>query len=100
LESPVRQAQLKILVEGSEAAIELALAQADEPEVRYLGWMITKILGDDFETNGSGEVQIAEDTAADRIIRLDDPEMRHGRKSAAPNSAATKRPPVGIRNYE
>jgi hypothetical protein len=79
----VRQAQLKILVEDSEAALELALAQADDPEVRSLGWMIAKILGDDVETNGSGEPQIAEGTAAERFISIEDPEMRHGRKSAA-----------------
>lgn len=79
----VRQAQLKILVEDSEAALDLALAQADDPEVRSLGWMIAKILGDDVEPNGSGEPQIAEGTAAERIISLEDPDMRHGRKSAA-----------------
>jgi hypothetical protein len=79
----VRQAQLKILVEDSEAALELALAQADDPEVRSLGWMIAKILGDDVETSGGGEPQIAEGTATDRIISIEDPEMRHGRKSAA-----------------
>jgi hypothetical protein len=79
----VRQAQLKILVADSETALDLALAQTDDPEVRSLGWMIAKILGDDVETNGSGEAQIAEGTAADRIISLEDPEMRHGRKSAA-----------------
>jgi len=78
-----RQAQLKILVEDSEAALELALAQADDPQVRSLGWMIAKILGDDVEIDGSGEPQIAEGTAADRIISVEDPEMRHGRKSAA-----------------
>jgi len=79
----VRQAQLKILVEDSEAALELALTQTDDVEVRRLGWMLAKILGDDVETNGSGEPQIAEGTAAERIISLEDPAMRHGRKSAA-----------------
>lgn len=79
----VRQAQLKILVADSEAALDLALAQADDPEVRSLGWMIAKILGDDVETNDRGEAQIAEGTAADRLISLEDPDMRHGRKSAA-----------------
>jgi hypothetical protein len=79
----VRQAQLKILVEDSEAALELALSQGDDPDVRSLGWMIAKILGDDVEVNGSGEAQISEGTAAERIISLEDPEMRHGRKSAA-----------------
>jgi len=79
----VRQAQLKTLVEDSEAALELALAQTDDAEVRSLGWMIAKILGDDVETDHSGQSQIAEGTAADRLISLEDPEMRHGRKSAA-----------------
>lgn len=79
----VRQAQLKILVADSEAALDLALAQTDDAEVRSLGWMIAKILGDDVETNDRGEVQIAEGTATDRLISLEDPAMRHGRKSAA-----------------
>jgi len=79
----VRQAQLKILVTDSEAALNLALAQTDDAEVRRLGWMIAKILGDDVETNGRGEPQIAEGTATDRLISLEDPDMRHGRKSAA-----------------
>jgi hypothetical protein len=79
----VRQAQLQILVADSEAALELALGQSEDPEVRSLGWLIAKILGDDLEVTASGESQIAEGTAADRIISLHDPEMRHGRKSAA-----------------
>jgi hypothetical protein len=78
-----RQEQLKILVADSEAALELALTQTEDPEVRSLGWMIAKILGDDVETGAGGELQIAEGAAADRVISLEDPEMRHGRKSAA-----------------
>ena len=45
--------------------------------------MIARILGDDVEIDGSGEPQLAEGTATDRIISIEDSEMRHGRKSAA-----------------
>ena len=40
-----RNAQLKVLVTDSEAALELALQQIEDPEIRSLGWMINKILG-------------------------------------------------------
>jgi hypothetical protein len=55
----------------------------DDEEVRALGWLLTKILGDDVEEDDTGTVQIAEGTASDRVISITDPEMRHGRKSAA-----------------
>jgi hypothetical protein len=45
--------------------------------------MLAKILGDDIERNGRGEPHIAAGPAADRLISLEDPEMHHGRKSAA-----------------
>ena len=79
----VRHAQLQKLVADSEAALDLALAQTDDPEVRGLGWLIAKILGDDIDITDTGEHQIADGTAADRILSLNDPAMRHGRKSAA-----------------
>lgn len=41
-----RQAQLKALVEDAEAVLDLAVCQADDEEVRSLGWMLSKILGD------------------------------------------------------
>jgi hypothetical protein len=79
----VRQAQLQRLVADSEATLDLALAQADDPDVRGLGWLIAKILGDDIDTADTGEHQIAEGTAPDRLLSLTDPAMRHGHKSVA-----------------
>lgn len=78
-----RNAQLKTLVEDSQAVLELALEQMDDPEVRSLGWMISKIIGDDVEQTPEGGRKIRKGTAADRIISLYDTEMRHGRKSAS-----------------
>lgn len=78
-----RNAQLKALVADSEAVLELGMAEQENAEVRSLGWMLTKILGDDVEHTPQGGCQIGEGTAPDRIISLNDPEMRHGRKSFA-----------------
>lgn len=78
-----RQAQLQVLVADAEAALELALEQSDDDEVRFLGWLLTKILGDDLVTDEQGQSQIGQGTAPDRIISLTEPEMRHGRKSKA-----------------
>ena len=77
-----RLAQLQMLVADAEAALELAMEQSDD-EVRYLGWLLTKILGDDLETDEQGQSKIGQGTAPDRIISLTEPEMRHGRKSKA-----------------
>jgi transposase len=78
-----RAVQLKALVEDTEAALELAMEQDDEVEVRAIGWLLTKILGDDVDTDEHGNSQLGEGTAPDRIISVTDPEMRHGRKSSA-----------------
>ena len=78
-----RAAQLKVLVEDTEAALELAMDQDEDVEVRTIGWLLTKILGDDLVTDEQGNPQIGEGTAPDRIISLTEPEMRHGRKSSA-----------------
>ena len=78
-----RMAQLKVLVQDTEAALELALGQADDEEVRTIGWLLAKILGDDVETDPQGDPHIAQGTAPDRIISTTDRQMRHGRKSSA-----------------
>ena len=70
-------------MQDAEAVLDLALAQADDPDVRAAAWLLTKILGDDVTTDETGEPQIGEGTAPDRIVSLTDLEMRHGRKSAA-----------------
>jgi len=82
-DSAKRSAQLKVLVDDSEAALELALQQIEDPEIRSLGWTISKILGDDVEHTPEGGCKIGKGTAPDRFISLQDPEMRHGRKSAS-----------------
>jgi len=78
-----RAAQLKVLAADAHAALELALAESDDAEVRAAGWLLTKILGDDLVTDEHGEPQIGRGVAPDRVISLTDPDMRHGHKSAA-----------------
>lgn len=78
-----RAAQLQVLVEDAEAALDLAAEQSDDADVRSIGWLLTKILGDDIITDAQGHVQIGEGTAPGRILSITDPEMRHGRKSKA-----------------
>ena len=78
-----RAAQLQVLVQDAEAALDLAVEHRDDAEVRAIAWLLSKIMGDDLEQDESGNAQIAQGTAPDRIISLTDPEMRHGRKSSA-----------------
>ncbi len=78
-----RAAQLQVLVRDAEAVLDLAEQHADDAEVRSAAWMLAKILGDDVATGEQGNPQIAKGVAEDRIISVTDPEMRHGRKSAA-----------------
>jgi hypothetical protein len=78
-----RAAQSKVLVRDAEAALDLALQQADDPDVRAAAWLLTKILGDDLATDEAGDPQIGQGVAEDRIVSLTDTEMRHGRKSAS-----------------
>jgi transposase len=78
-----RAAQLQVLFDDAEAVLTLAAEQIDNDEVRYLGWLLTKILGDDLVANDQGQAQIGQGTATDRIISVTDAQMRHGRKSSA-----------------
>jgi transposase len=78
-----RAVQLKVVVGDTEAALELAMEAQDDVEVRTIGWLLTKILGDDVVTDEQGTPHIGEGTAPDRIISLTEPQMRHGRKSSA-----------------
>jgi transposase len=78
-----RAAQLKNLVADAEAALELATHHSDDAEVRGIGWLLTKILGDDVTTDEQGDPHLGEGTAPDRIVSVTDPQMRHGRKSKA-----------------
>lgn len=78
-----RLSQLQGLVIDAEAALELVTPEIDNDEVRLTGWLLTKILGDDIEPDEQGRPRLAEGTAEDRVISMTEPEMRHGRKSAA-----------------
>lgn len=78
-----RAAQLQVLVQDAEATLDLATEQADDPEVRSTGWLLTKILGDDVVTNEHGQPQIGKGTAPARLLSLTEPEMQHGHKSKA-----------------
>lgn len=78
-----RAAELKVLVHAVESTLELASEHLDDPEVCTLGWVLTKILGDDLVNDERGNPQIAQGTAPDRIISMTELDMRHGRKSAA-----------------
>ncbi len=76
-----RAAQLQVLFQDAEAAVDLAAEHSDDADVRTSGWLLVKILGDDLELDDQGQPQIAHGTALDRIISITDAEMRHGRKS-------------------
>ena len=78
-----RAAQLQVLAADAEAALDAILPDCDDAEVRAMGWLLTKILGDDLVTDVQGQVQLGEGTAPERIISITDAEMHHGRKSAA-----------------
>jgi transposase len=78
-----RLRHLQVLVEDVETALDLVAEESDNDEVRYLGWLLTKILGDDVVTDEDGQSQIGQGTAPDRIISITEPDMRHGRKSKA-----------------
>jgi len=78
-----RKGHLQELVADARAALDLALAHAEDEEVRGLGWMLTKIIGDDICFNEEGEAEIARGVAPDRIISVTDPSLRHGRKSSS-----------------
>lgn len=78
-----RAAQLQVLFDDAEAVLELAAEHIDDDEVRSLGWLLTKILGDDLVVNDQGRAQLGQGTATERIISITDPQMRHGRKSSA-----------------
>jgi hypothetical protein len=78
-----RSAQLKVLVTDSEATLELALEKLEDPEIRSLGWMISKILGNDVEHTPEGGCKVRKGTAPNLFISIYDTEMQHGRKSAS-----------------
>ena len=62
-----RSAQLQVLCQDAELALDLAAEANDDADVRAIGWLLTKILGYDLELDDEGQAQIAQGTAADRI---------------------------------
>jgi hypothetical protein len=42
-----RAAQLAVLVQDCETALELAVEHSDNDDVRTTGWLLSKVLGDD-----------------------------------------------------
>lgn len=86
-----RQALLKQLVDDARASLQLSqgFAVSTPPngpaDETVPGWVavLTKIVGDDVVTDDRGQPQLRQGVAPDRIISATDPEMRHGRKSAA-----------------
>ncbi len=78
-----RAAQLQVLVADVEAGLQLAQEHTDQEPVREIGWLLTKILGDDVVTDEHGDPQRGEGTAPDRVLSVTDPEMRRGHKSKA-----------------
>jgi hypothetical protein len=78
-----RAAQLQVLYQDAELALDLVAEAGDDAEARVTGWLLAKILGDDVELDDEGRAQIAEGTAPDRIVSFTEPEMRHGHKSSS-----------------
>ncbi len=72
-----------MLVTDCETVLDLATEKIENPEVRTLGWTLSKILGDDVEQTPEGGRKIRQGSASNRFISLVDTEMRHGRKSAS-----------------
>jgi hypothetical protein len=82
-----RVKELGKLVRDADTALGLAREHCENTDecgdVRSIGWLLTKILGDDVVVGADGESEIGEGVARDRMMSWTDPEMRHGRKSAS-----------------
>ena len=59
-----RTTQLQVLFEDAEAVLGLAAEQMDDEEVRYRGWLLTEILGDDLIVDEQDPAQIGIGTAS------------------------------------
>src|SRR6266540_100192 len=77
----VRRAELRRMVEASRRRLA---AVADRPEAARAAAMLGAIVDQDVEIDPeTGEPRIRRGVAAERIVSVTDPEMRHGRKSAS-----------------
>ena len=88
-DTKARQALLGQLVEDAERVLELARrvrggcapgSEADEELVKA-SEVLGQVLAQDVERKPEGEVGIRQGTSAERVCSVNDPEMRHGRKS-------------------
>jgi hypothetical protein len=77
-----RKAHLGELVAAGMALLAEA-AGVDDPAVSEAVDLLAQVIDQDVEAGESGEAQIRQGVAPDRVISHSDPEMRHGRKSAS-----------------
>ena len=78
-----RHALLQDLV-ADAATLTAWAGQAAHPEaVRQAGAVLATVATQDVTTDPDGTVHIAQQVAADRVLSVTDPEMRHGRKSSS-----------------
>jgi len=77
-----RKAHLAELVAAGMALLVEA-AGIDDPAVSEPAELLAQVIDQDVEADDSGDPQIRQGVARDRVISHSDPEMRHGRKSAS-----------------
>jgi len=77
-----RKAHLGELVAAGMALLAEAAA-IDDPAVAEPAELLAQVIDQDVEPDDSGDPQIRQGVARDRVISHSDPEMRHGRKSAS-----------------
>jgi transposase len=77
-----RRAHLGELVAAGMALLVEA-AGIEDPAVAEPAELLAQVIDQDIETDDSGDPQIRQGVAPDRVISHSDPEMRHGRKSAS-----------------
>jgi IS5 family transposase len=82
-----RQALLQELVGDARRAVEVVRQVLGEgggdPSVAEAADLLARVVEQDIEPAGEAEVQIRQGVAADRIVSVTDPEMRHGRKTSS-----------------
>lgn len=65
-----RVAQLNVLFQDAEAALELATEQIDHADVLSTAWLLVKIMGDDLEQDDQGQPQIDEDACPGCVLAV------------------------------
>jgi hypothetical protein len=77
-----RKAHLGELVAAGMALL-VEVAGIDDPAVAEPAELLAQVIDQDVEPDDSGNPEIRQGVAPDRVISHSDPEMRHGRKSAS-----------------